>query len=258
MRALAAFVHDPVPIDPREDAAVVRAFPAQAECWTRSAYQPSRRAAPFAWCGSIALVATVIAGIALVNVAPTKAAKQRPMIVSMDLLPSPPPPNEPSPPTPATPEQARVAVPVPVPVPVVAPARAPLQPAVAVATAPVPVAVAAPMAAPANVSPPAPPAPPAPPSQVDGDLSSRVLDADPPSYPTESRRRREQGTVRLRVLVGTDGRVADIAIADSSGSDRLDREALRAVKRWRWSPLLRGGWPVMVRGIVTIPFVLRT
>ncbi|MCJ2184421.1 energy transducer TonB, partial [Novosphingobium sp. 1949] len=91
-----------------------------------------------------------------------------------------------------------------------------------------------------------------------GDLSSRLLAAQPPSYPVESRRAHEQGTVQLLVLVGTDGRVSEISLASSSGSDRLDKAALRAVRHWRWMPTLRGGVAVLVRGIVTIPFVLRS
>ena len=85
-----------------------------------------------------------------------------------------------------------------------------------------------------------------------------MLFAKPPSYPLDSRRAREQGTVKLRVLVGSDGAVKDIEIAGSSGSARLDRAALQAVRRWRWSPVMSNGSAVAVRGYVTIPFVLTT
>lgn len=114
----------------------------------------------------------------------------------------------------------------------------------------------APAAASAEPAPAAPPAPPAP--VAAGDLSAKMLSAKPPSYPLESRRLREQGTVVLAVLLATDGRVEDISVAHSSGFDRLDHAALSAVRSWRWSPLMHGGEAVMVRGMVTIPFVLRT
>jgi len=61
----------------------------------------------------------------------------------------------------------------------------------------------------------------------------------------------------LSVLLGTDGRVQDISVVRSSGSGRLDKAALAAVSRWRWSPIIEAGVPAMVRGVVTLPFVLQ-
>jgi len=90
-----------------------------------------------------------------------------------------------------------------------------------------------------------------------GDLSAKMTSARPPRYPVDSRRAREEGTVVLSVLLAIDGRVSDIAVARSSGFPRLDRAALDAVRDWRWSPMMREGTPVMVRGMVTIPFILQ-
>lgn len=84
-----------------------------------------------------------------------------------------------------------------------------------------------------------------------------MIAADPPHYPNDSRRKREQGTVLITVVVGFDGSVADASLSHSSGFARLDRAALSAVKRWKWSPTLRAGHSVMVRGIVEIPFILK-
>lgn len=84
-----------------------------------------------------------------------------------------------------------------------------------------------------------------------------MISATPPRYPHESRRKREQGTVVLMVLLAVDGTVADVSISQSSGSARLDDAALKAVRRWRWSPTRRNGDPVMVRGLVEIPFILQ-
>ncbi len=84
-----------------------------------------------------------------------------------------------------------------------------------------------------------------------------MIVAKPPTYPIDSRRRHEEGTVVLSVLVATDGSVSEISVAQSSGSSLLDQAALGAVRKWRWAPLLRGGDPVMVRGEVKIPFVLK-
>jgi protein TonB len=83
-----------------------------------------------------------------------------------------------------------------------------------------------------------------------------MVHAPPPRYPIESRRKREQGTVILAVVLTTDGTVADVRIARSSGYSRLDEAARGTVKKWRWSPTVRGGVAVQVRGTVEIPFVL--
>lgn len=89
-----------------------------------------------------------------------------------------------------------------------------------------------------------------------GDLSATMIEAVPPKYPYESRRLKEQGTVVLDVQLGTNGLVERIAVRSSSGYPRLDKAALEAVRRWRWSPTVRDGQPVAVRGVVEIPFTL--
>jgi protein TonB len=115
------------------------------------------------------------------------------------------------------------------------------------------------------VAPPPPPiaAPVAPPKPTPsgpvmvGDLDEKLIEGNPPRYPVESRRKKEQGTVQLRLLIGVDGRVVQVSIAQSSGFERLDQAALQAAKSWRWQPMLRDGQPVEVRGIMSIPFVLK-
>lgn len=165
-------------------------------------------------------------------------------------LPPPPAQQQPHPVQKDPPSTSEIVAPVPQ---IITPSPAP---AVVVAETPAPQHV--------NAVGPAVPAPPAPPAKVasggpaeGGDLSSKVLSAKPPSYPIDSRRLHEQGTVVLAVLVATNGKVEDISIAHSSGSYRLDRAALSAVRNWRWMPLMRDGEAVMVRGMVTIPFVLQ-
>ncbi|KEQ53939.1 TonB family protein [Sphingobium chlorophenolicum] len=91
-----------------------------------------------------------------------------------------------------------------------------------------------------------------------GDLGARMIAGKPPRYPIDSRRKREQGTVVLALTLGLDGAVENLAIAQSSGFPRLDHAARDAVRGWRWKPLMRDGQPVRVRGVVEIPFVLRS
>jgi protein TonB len=53
------------------------------------------------------------------------------------------------------------------------------------------------------------------------------LRAPAPVYPSESSRRRERGTVLLRVLVDAQGRPARIQLERSSAFSRLDGAARR-------------------------------
>ena len=58
-----------------------------------------------------------------------------------------------------------------------------------------------------------------------------------PDYPANARRAGEHGSVVLQVLVGTDGRVLDARLAQSSGFPDLDRAALDGIKSdYRFTP----------------------
>lgn len=62
-----------------------------------------------------------------------------------------------------------------------------------------------------------------------------------PLYPRASLRRQEQGKVILEVLIQIDGSVSEARIKQSSGFKRLDRSALKAVKRWHYIPAQQSG-----------------
>src|SRR5262249_26285973 len=51
----------------------------------------------------------------------------------------------------------------------------------------------------------------------------------PPKYPAECRRKREQGTVLVHVVIESDGRASGVRVARSSGIDLLDKAAVEAV-----------------------------
>ncbi|MBE9520121.1 MAG: energy transducer TonB, partial [Proteobacteria bacterium] len=61
----------------------------------------------------------------------------------------------------------------------------------------------------------------------------------PPTYPGLARKRGQEGTVVLQVLVNREGRVDDLKIDTSSNSTLLDRAALAAVKKWLFEPGIR-------------------
>lgn len=66
----------------------------------------------------------------------------------------------------------------------------------------------------------------------------------------------EQGKVLLRVLIGIDGLPQKVELHQSSGYDRLDRQAQDAVLRWRFVPGKRNGVAEAMWNIVPINFVL--
>jgi periplasmic protein TonB len=95
-----------------------------------------------------------------------------------------------------------------------------------------------------------------------GDDPSSLAHADyarnpPPIYPAIARRREQQGTVTVKVLVGADGSVERAEVADSSGFDTLDDAALETVRsRWRFVPARHDGIAVESWVLVPIRFTL--
>src|SRR3546814_11928533 len=91
------------------------------------------------------------------------------------------------------------------------------------------------------------------------DWSSDVCSSDlnpAPRYPVESRRLREQGTVAIKVLVGPEGTVQELKLAESSGNSRLDKAALSAVRKWRFAPPQQAGKTVPAWVLFPLPFLL--
>jgi peptidyl-prolyl cis-trans isomerase A (cyclophilin A) len=87
-----------------------------------------------------------------------------------------------------------------------------------------------------------------------GEAISMLLKKTPPSYPKEAKDSRISGTVELRVLIGTDGRVAELNFV--KGPDELRDAALTAVKSWEFKPFLINGEPVEVNTTINVVFNL--
>ena len=84
----------------------------------------------------------------------------------------------------------------------------------------------------------------------------KVVDVRPPDYPPRCRRLGIEGTVRIRALVGEDGRVVQALVARTSGDESLDEAAVEAVNEWRFEPARRDGVPVRAWASVPIEFKL--
>jgi protein TonB len=90
------------------------------------------------------------------------------------------------------------------------------------------------------------------------DVDAAYLHNPRPVYPQASRSLGEQGQVRLRVHVNTDGTVLELAVAQSSGHERLDKAALSAVRAWRFQPAQRQAQQADAWVLVPISFALRS
>ena len=77
-----------------------------------------------------------------------------------------------------------------------------------------------------------------------------------PQYPLLSARRGEQGAAVMQLRVDEAGRVVEAKVARSSGSGRLDRAALDAVRKWKFAPTARGSAPNGTWGETELRFVL--
>jgi len=64
-----------------------------------------------------------------------------------------------------------------------------------------------------------------------------------PDYPSASRRLEEEGTVTLKFLIGTDGKVLQADIEKSSGFTRLDEAARNALSKCQFRPGTVDGKP---------------
>ena len=77
-----------------------------------------------------------------------------------------------------------------------------------------------------------------------------------PTYPPASRRAGEEGTVRLKVLVDTNGKASNVQVTQSSGFPRLDQAAQDAVRKWRFVAATDGTNKIQAYTQVAVTFKL--
>ncbi len=93
--------------------------------------------------------------------------------------------------------------------------------------------------------------------QVDQAPSAAASNPVPP-YPADALARGIEGLVLLRVRIGADGSVQEVAVHQSSGTPSLDESALSTVRRqWRFEPATRSGVAVSYEAILPIRFTIR-
>ncbi|HSH72420.1 MAG TPA: energy transducer TonB [Methylophilaceae bacterium] len=209
----------------------------------------------------LVILAHVLALLAILNAPKSKPLEidpPKPMMVSLLSAPAPEPEVVPLLPTPPKPEPVikkqkpivREVKPTPQPVQE-APAPVVQETSAPVAPAPQPVVAKAPEVKPEPEKPP-----------VKQDIIEEpkfgvaYLNNPAPNYPPMSRRIGEEGRVLMRVLVSVNGDPETVTIETSSGSDRLDKAAIEAVKKWRFVPAKKNRQPISAYVLVPIKFSL--
>lgn len=209
---------------------------------------------------SFTAIAAIVAAHAiviayLVTTSEARRHAKAPTALVVELVKPVEPPKPPPPPPPPKPRQLPVKQYAPIPViappPVIVPDLPRVQDLPTITLPPAPPEPSPPQLAPAPVA--AVAAAPAPAPLVPPRYDAAYLDNPPPVYPALARRQHEEGRVLLRVRVTADGRAGSVDIATSSGSERLDRAALEAVRRWRFVPAKRGD--EAVAAYVNVPIV---
>ncbi len=87
--------------------------------------------------------------------------------------------------------------------------------------------------------------------------AQRCADNVPPQYPDHERRAGHEGVVVLAVSIDSLGAVTGIELRTPAPFPGLNREALRAVRAWRFVPARRDGVPVASTTEVVVEFRLR-
>jgi periplasmic protein TonB len=87
-----------------------------------------------------------------------------------------------------------------------------------------------------------------------GVMAANLISKVNPVYPPEAKQAGTEGTVRLAVDIGPDGKV--VSVNAQSGPDVLVQAAVEAVRQWTYKATLLNGEPVEVLTTVDVNFTL--
>jgi periplasmic protein TonB len=96
------------------------------------------------------------------------------------------------------------------------------------------------------------------PPSVDRAAVSIAATHTTPPYPVVERRLGIEGTVTLRLTVGTEGQVTAAEVVTSAGREALD-QAARAwiIGHWRYRPALKEGSPAVMQVLASVTYSLK-
>jgi protein TonB len=241
---------------------------------------------------AVALHAALLLLVVFLEALPAPAVPDPPLVCTLDLeavLPGPPagepcpapaaaadPAPQPEPEPRPAPRPKPTPAPRPAPVPDAQPMRA-RESAEARAPEPAPAPDPAPAAASAPAASASGPAGPALPGAVPGGQGGRAgapagtgrgfelsqVDTAPrltrrfePEYPYSARSRNLSGTVTVRFLVQEDGTVDELSVLSAEPAGVFESSVLKAVRRWRFTPGMRGGRPAPTWVVLPVRFDL--
>lgn len=98
-----------------------------------------------------------------------------------------------------------------------------------------------------------PPAPP-PPVMISAEIDSRHAGSFQPDYPGPELRMGKEGLVRVRVLIGADGRVKAVEQIESPTAGFFETTRRHAINKWRFKPATRDGIPYESWKVMTVRF----
>ena len=75
---------------------------------------------------------------------------------------------------------------------------------------------------------------------------AKVLERVVPKYPIDAAKSGSEGWVRMSYVIDTEGEVKDVVVEDFLGSLKFKRAAVRAIKKWEFSPALKDGKPTEI------------
>jgi TonB family protein len=88
------------------------------------------------------------------------------------------------------------------------------------------------------------------------DSQKRIVSQGPPTYPPRAKQAGLEGTVRMCVLIGTDGKVEEAILVKPAGLG-FDETAMETVSNWRYEPLTLDGAPRQVITPINVIFIFR-
>lgn len=96
----------------------------------------------------------------------------------------------------------------------------------------------------------------APPVRRDAELDPRYADALQPPYPASEERAGREGSIRVRVTIGTNGRVNSVERLSGTNDAFWRVTERQALSRWRFRPATIDGRPVEATKVMTVHFEL--
>lgn len=221
--------------------------PAGATMLRRESYDPGSGYRPVAAAFAIGLPAALVVAVALSPMIITKAPRTDSGTWTSILVDPPKPDPKPDPKPQSDPVQTTLTAP-----------PSPLPP---VAEGPIEVPPLPPYVPPAGtgsgpdivvVDPPLPPKP-----FVLAKLDPRYAGSFQPDYPAREQREGIEGVAKVRVLIGTDGKVKAVELVSTDSPGFFAETKQRALAKWRFKPATRGGVAEESWQTMTVRFQIR-